>query len=199
VKKALVLLGFAVIALAAWIAAAPNAVVAMPAAQPRPRAVPDTVVVVPAVPDAGAPRPLIVPVAGVARTAIRDMFDEPRAGHRHEAVDILALRGTPVIAADDGVVQKLFTSAAGGLTIYQYDPDQRYCYYYAHLDGYAPGLHEGQPLHRGDLLGYVGTTGNAPKDTPHLHFALIRLDPDRRWWKGTAVNPYPLLAGTTAR
>ena len=140
-----------------------------------------------------APRPMIIPVAGVDRSAIRDMFDEVRGNRRHEAIDILAPRGTPVIAADDGVVKKLFTSVPGGLTVYQFDPDERYCYYYAHLDGYAPGLREGQMLRRGEVLGYVGTTGNAPKDTPHLHFALIRLDPDRHWWKGTYVNPYPLL------
>jgi murein DD-endopeptidase MepM/ murein hydrolase activator NlpD len=151
--------------------------------------------VVPLMRSPDAPRPMIVPVAGVARTAMRDMFNEVHGGHRHEAIDILAPRGTPVIAADDGVVKKLFTSVPGGLTVYEFDPDQRFCYYYAHLDRYAVGLHEGQQLRRGEILGYVGTTGNAPKDTPHLHFALIRLDPDRRWWKGTYVNPYPLLAG----
>jgi murein DD-endopeptidase MepM/ murein hydrolase activator NlpD len=144
--------------------------------------------------DPDAPRPMVVPVAGIDRSAMRDMFDEVRGNRRHEAIDILAPRGTPVIATDDGVVQKLFTSKPGGLTVYQFDPDQRFCYYYAHLDRYAPGLHEGQQLRRGEVLGYVGTTGNAPKDTPHLHFALIRLDRERRWWKGTYVNPYPLLA-----
>ncbi len=140
-----------------------------------------------------APRPMIIPVAGVAPTAIHDMFNEVRGDHRHEAVDIMAPRGTPVIATHDGVVKKLFTSVPGGLTVYQFDPDERYCYYYAHLDGYATGLHEGQLLHRGDTLGYVGTTGNAPPEAPHLHFALTRLDPDKRWWKGTYVDPYPLL------
>lgn len=150
----------------------------------------------PSIHDAYAPRTLIIPVAGVARSALRDMFDEKRGGNRrHEAIDILAPRGTPVIAADDGTVKKIFTSKPGGLTVYQFDPEQRFCYYYAHLDRYAPGLHEGQLLRRGEVLGYVGTTGNAPKDTPHLHFALIRLDKERRWWKGTYVNPYPLLAG----
>lgn len=148
--------------------------------------------------DPDSPRPLIVPVAGIPRSAIRDMFDEVRGNKRHEAIDILAPRGTPVIAADDGVVKKLFTSVPGGLTIYEFDPDQRFCYYYAHLDAYAAALHEGQQLHRGETLGYVGTTGNAPKDTPHLHFALIRLDADKRWWTGTYVNPYPLLADRQA-
>lgn len=150
---------------------------------------------IPTMRDPDAPRPMIIPVAGIDRSAIRDMFDEVRGNRRHEAIDILAPRGTPVIATDDGVVQKLFTSKPGGLTVYEFDPDQRFCYYYAHLDRYAAGLHEGQLLRRGEVLGYVGTTGNAPKDTPHLHFALIRLDPERRWWKGTYVNPYPLLAG----
>ena len=149
---------------------------------------------IPSIRDADAPRPMIIPVAGVGPGAIHDMFDEVRGNRRHEAIDILAPRGTPVIATDDGPVRKLFTSKPGGLTVYQFDPDARFCYYYAHLDRYAPGLHEGQLLHRGDILGYVGTTGNAPKDTPHLHFALIRLDSDRRWWKGKYVNPYPLLA-----
>lgn len=149
---------------------------------------------IPSMRDSDAPGPLIIPVAGVGRGAIRDMFNEMRGSRRHEAIDILAPRGTPVIAAGDGVVKKLFTSVPGGLTVYQFDPDQRFCYYYAHLDRYAPGLHEGQVLRRGDVLGYVGTTGNAPKDAPHLHFAVIRLDADRRWWKGTYVNPYPLLA-----
>jgi murein DD-endopeptidase MepM/ murein hydrolase activator NlpD len=143
--------------------------------------------------DPDAPRPMIIPVAGIDRSAMRDTFDEMRGDRRHEAIDIMAPRGTPVIATDDGVVTKLFTSVPGGITIYEFDPDQRFCYYYAHLDAYAPGLHEGQLLHRGDLLGYVGTSGNAPKNAPHLHFALIRLEADRRWWKGTYVNPYPLL------
>lgn len=150
---------------------------------------------IPSMRDSDAPRPLIIPVAGVGRSAIRDMFDEVRGSRRHEAIDILAPRGTPVIATDDGVVKKLFNSVPGGLTVYEFDPDQRFCYYYAHLDRYAPGLHEGQTLQRGQIIGYVGTTGNAPKDTPHLHFAVIRLDADRRWWKGTYVNPYPLLVG----
>jgi murein DD-endopeptidase MepM/ murein hydrolase activator NlpD len=147
----------------------------------------------PSMRDADAPRAMIVPVAGIARTAMRDMFNETRGNRRHEAIDILAPTGTPVIATDDGVVKKLFTSKPGGLTVYQFDPDQRFCYYYAHLDRYAAGLHEGQALRRGEVLGYVGTTGNAPKNTPHLHFALIRLDKERRWWKGTYVNPYPSL------
>lgn len=221
VKKVFVLLAVALIALLAWLAAGPNqvanrppagvvqAIGASPPIAPPEPVVPADVIApivtataatpptgaVPPIGDDDAPRPLIVPVAGIARTAMHDMFNEVRGNRRHEAIDILAPRGTPVIAADDGVVKKLFTSVPGGLTVYEFDPNQRFCYYYAHLDGYAAGLHEGQQLHRGEILGYVGTTGNAPKDTPHLHFALIRLDPERRWWKGTYVNPYPLLAG----
>jgi peptidoglycan LD-endopeptidase LytH len=148
----------------------------------------------PSMRDADAPRPMIIPVAGVPRSAMRDMFDDARGGRRHEAIDIMAPTGTPVIATDDGVVKKLFNSKPGGLTVYQFDPDQRFCYYYAHLDRYAPGLHEGQNLKRGEVLGYVGTTGNSPKNAPHLHFALIRLDKERRWWKGTYVNPYGFFA-----
>jgi len=195
VKTIAVLFGAGIIAVVAWVAAGPNQSARLAAAAaPSPAKMTEAA---PAMRDAGAPRPLIVPVAGVARSAMHDTFDEARGLRRHEAIDILAPRGTPVIAADDGVVRKLFTSAAGGLTVYEFDPDQRFCYYYAHLDRYADGLHEGQPLRRGEILGYVGTSGNAPKDTPHLHFALIRLDPDRRWWKGTYVNPYPFLVSET--
>jgi len=156
--------------------------------------VPTPALIVPT-PPGDAPRPLTMPVAGIDPSSIHDNFDEMRGGstRRHDALDILTPRGTPVVATDDGTVKKLFTSVPGGLTVYEFDPDQRYCYYYAHLDAYASGLHEGQLLRRGDLVGYVGTTGNAPKDAPHLHFAVIRLDPDKRWWTGTPINPFPLL------
>jgi murein DD-endopeptidase MepM/ murein hydrolase activator NlpD len=135
-----------------------------------------------------------MPVAGVDPRTLRNNFSETRGGTRsHAALDILAPRGTPVLAAVDGVVRKLFTSVPGGLTVYEFDLEERYCYYYAHLDAYAPGLHEGRRLRAGDLLGIVGTTGNAPKDAPHLHFAVSRLDPDKKWWTGTPIDPYPLL------
>jgi len=194
VKKILTLLTLALVGVLAWIAAGSDQIapIARPAMRvAAPLGVAKVTAPVMRVPD--APRPMIIPVAGVDRSAIRDMFDEVRGNRRHEAIDIMAPRGTPVIAADDGVVKRLFTSVPGGFTVYEFDPDERFCYYYAHLDGYAAGLHEGQVLRRGEVLGYVGTTGNAPKNAPHLHFALIRLDPDRRWWKGTYVNPYPLL------
>ena len=141
-----------------------------------------------------APLTLVLPVAGAHIRELKDNFEETRGGtRRHEAIDILAPRGTPVLAAVRGPVAKLFTSQQGGLTVYQFDAAGEYCYYYAHLDRYAPGLAEGMVLERGDRVGDVGTTGNAPKDTPHLHFAMFRLGPDRKWWEGDAVNPFPLL------
>jgi murein DD-endopeptidase MepM/ murein hydrolase activator NlpD len=147
----------------------------------------------PAVAVPGSPARLLIPVTGYQAASLRDMFNEVRGNRRHEAIDLMAARGTAVIATDDGVVKKLFTSKPGGLTVYQFDRSETWCYYYAHLDGYATGLHEGQLLRRGELVGYVGTTGNAPKDAPHLHFAVIRLEPDKRWWKGSYVDPYPLF------
>jgi murein DD-endopeptidase MepM/ murein hydrolase activator NlpD len=108
-------------------------------------------------------------------------------------MDILAPRGTPVLASVSGRVVKLFTSAAGGLTIYQFDEDERYCYYYAHLDSYAPDLTEGQTVSRGQVIGYVGTTGNAPPGTPHLHFAIFRLGPEKKWWEGEPLDPITFL------
>jgi murein DD-endopeptidase MepM/ murein hydrolase activator NlpD len=140
-----------------------------------------------------AARRLIIPIAGISHSSLRDTFDERRGAGKHQAIDIAAPRGTPVVAVDDGRVAKLFNSIPGGLTIYQFDPVENFAYYYAHLDGYAEGLKEGMSIKRGDLLGYVGTTGNAAPDSPHLHFAIFRLGPERRWWKGTPVNPYAYL------
>jgi peptidoglycan LD-endopeptidase LytH len=139
-------------------------------------------------------RALDVPVDGIDRDELRDTFSDARGSNRaHEAIDIMAPRGTPVVAAQDGTIAKLFTSDAGGLTIYQFDASGTFCYYYAHLDGYAPGLREGQTVKRGELLGHVGSTGNASADAPHLHFAIFRLTPERQWWKGEPINPYPIL------
>jgi peptidoglycan LD-endopeptidase LytH len=139
-------------------------------------------------------RRLIVPVQGVRAEDLRDDFNEMRGGHRHEAIDIMAPRGTPVLAADDGNVVKLFLSKPGGLTVYQFDDSQTYCYYYAHLNSYAPRLKEGTPLRKGDVLGYVGSSGNASPDGPHLHFAIFRLGPERRWWEGTPIDPCGFLS-----
>lgn len=141
----------------------------------------------------GAIRTLRVPIDGADPETFRGSFDERRGARRHDAIDIAAPRGTAVLAVDDGVVAKLFTSAAGGLTVYQFDPTGTRCYYYAHLDAYADGLREGQTIRRGDLLGRVGTTGNAPANAPHLHFAVHRLGADRAWWKGTPIDPYPMF------
>ena len=142
-------------------------------------------------PAALLPKSIVIPVAGVERSQIRDTFHEGRVGHMHEAIDILAPQGTPVLAAVDGTVRKLFTSRLGGLTIYEFDGDSAHCYYYAHLERYAPQLAEGKAIHRGDVIGYVGSTGNA--QTPHLHFAVSELPPTHEWWKGVAVNPYDEL------
>jgi murein DD-endopeptidase MepM/ murein hydrolase activator NlpD len=141
-----------------------------------------------------ASRGLLVPVQGVdAGKLVRSYHDRRSGGREHEALDILAPRNTPVVAVEDGVVAKLFTSKAGGLTLYQFDPGKEYCYYYAHLERYADGLKEGDQVHRGQVLGYVGTSGNAPKDTPHLHFAVFRLSPEKQWWQGTPIDPYDIL------
>ena len=141
-------------------------------------------------------RQLSVPVQGVARAQLVDTFTQARAGgaRRHDAIDILAPQGTPVLAVEDGHIAKLFFSdGGGGITIYQFDPSEQYAYYYAHLARYADGLKEGQAVRRGEVIGYVGTTGNARADAPHLHFAITRLGPKKEWWKGEALNPYPVL------
>lgn len=142
------------------------------------------------------PRRLLIPVVGVDASQLFDAFNQSRgSGRLHEAIDIAAPKGTPVVAVDDGRVVKLFNSRPGGLTVYQFDTAQRLAYYYAHLDRYAPGLAEKQELKRGELLGYVGSTGNADPAAPHLHFAIFALGPEKRWWQGTAINPYPYFAG----
>jgi len=139
-------------------------------------------------------RSLVLPIRGLMARDIQDTFNQAREGGKpHEATDILAPTGTPVRAVEDGVIQKLFLSKPGGLTIYEFDREDVFCYYYAHLDRYAEGLREGMPVKRGDLIGYVGTTGNAPPQTPHLHFAIFRLDREKHWWQGTALDPYPVL------
>ena len=139
-------------------------------------------------------RSLDLPVQGLTRRDLRDTFDEMRGGsRRHEALDILAPRNTPVLAVEDGRVAKLFLSKPGGLTIYQFDPSATYAYYYAHLERYADGLKDGDQVERGQVIGYVGTSGNAPPDTPHLHFAIFKLADAKRWWQGVAIDPYPVL------
>lgn len=135
-----------------------------------------------------------LPIANLKISDILDTFNQARGGgeRRHEATDIMAPRGTPVLAVDDGVVKKLFTSEPGGLTIYQYDPTERFAYYYAHLDRYQTGIREGLRVRRGDVVGYVGSTGNADPKAPHLHFTILQLGPAKEWWHDTTpINPYP--------
>ncbi len=139
-------------------------------------------------------RRLDVPLAAVGRAQLRSSFDEARGGsRRHEAMDLLAPRHTPVIAVEDGIVARLLTSPAGGITVYQLDPTTTYAYYYAHLERYAAGLAEGATVSRGQVLGYVGTSGNAPRNTPHLHFGIFALNDDKRWWQGTPIDPFLVL------
>jgi murein DD-endopeptidase MepM/ murein hydrolase activator NlpD len=145
-------------------------------------------------PDELEDRDLEIPVEGVGPDQLTRTFDDKRgATRRHEAIDILAPRNTPVRAVEDGTIARLFQSKAGGITVYQFDPTERYCYYYAHLERYATGLREGDRLRKGQVIGYVGTSGNAPKETPHLHFAVFRLTGQKRWWEGTPIDPYDVL------
>jgi murein DD-endopeptidase MepM/ murein hydrolase activator NlpD len=138
-------------------------------------------------------RDLIIPVDGVDDDQLRDTYADSRDGRLHEAIDIMAPRNTPVRAVEDGRIAKLFTSAAGGLTIYVFDRGERYCYYYAHLERYASGLQEGQTVKRGEVIAFVGSSGNASRTAPHLHFAIFRLTSEKRWWKGEPLNPYLIL------
>jgi murein DD-endopeptidase MepM/ murein hydrolase activator NlpD len=142
-------------------------------------------------------RHLTFPVTSARIEGLVDTYAESRGDHPHEALDIIADMRTPVVAVEDGTIAKLFTSqGGGGLTIYQFDPAKEYCYYYAHLSGYAPGLKQGAEIHRGDQIGYVGMTGNAR--TPHLHFAIFKLGSEKLWWRGTALNPYPIFRPASA-
>lgn len=171
-------------------------------AKPEPAKRNDKVSALPAVRNPGDPegarmlaqRSLEVPVVGVHPTALSDNYEQTRGSRMHEAIDIMAPMGTPVVAVDDGRIAKLFTSKAGGLTIYQFDPQSRLAYYYAHLQRYAGSLREGQDVRRGDLIGYVGVSGNSAANAPHLHFAVFKLGNPPKWWQGEAVNPYPALA-----
>lgn len=143
---------------------------------------------------AGTTPALLVPVQGVKAADLTDTFTDARSeGRSHEAIDIMAPAGTPVVAVEDGYIEKLFTSERGGLTIYQFEAGGRFAYYYAHLQGYAPGLAEKQVVKRGQVIGYVGSTGNADPAAPHLHFSVFVLGPERRWWERDALNPYPML------
>ena len=138
----------------------------------------------------------VVPVAGVTVDKLDDTFDAGRGGgRRHNALDIMAARNTPVVSAADGVVLKLHTSVAGGLTIYVADRTQRYIFLYGHLESYRPGLRDGAAVKRGEILGFVGSSGNANPAGPHLHFQVTRSDNMKEWWKGTPLNPFLVYRG----
>lgn len=178
-----------------------------PAATPAPTPVPIQTTPTPPAPDAGgaAPAPanaagaLLLPVQGIGAEQLQDTFTDARSeGRVHDAIDILAPNGTPVLAVADGTIEKLFDSVRGGLTVYQFEQSGRYCYYYAHLDRYADGLAEKKTIKRGEVIGYVGSTGNASPDAPHLHFEIHVLGPEKQWWKGESINPYPVLKGQQA-
>jgi len=134
-----------------------------------------------------------LPIDGLAAKDLHDSFNDRRGIGRHEAIDIMEPRGTPVHAVVNGTVARLFFSKSGGNTIYLFDNQGVYCYYYAHLDHYAAGLGEGQRVSAGDLIAYVGSTGNAAANAPHLHFTIFELGTEKQWWKGTAIDPYPIL------
>ncbi|GAA4006349.1 M23 family metallopeptidase [Sphingomonas humi] len=145
-----------------------------------------------------APSGLILPVVGVKPGELTDTYTQSRAGGArvHNAIDIMAPRGAPVVSASDGTVEKLFYSnGGGGITAYVRSPDGAWMHYYAHLDAYAPSLREGMRIRRGEPIGTVGSTGNASPDGPHLHYAIYRMAPGERWWQGAPVNPYPQLVG----
>ena len=166
------------------VAAPPPPAAVPPADAPSIAAPPVAAIRVPSSPE------LRAPVDGMNIESMKGGFAEVRGNRAHEAVDILMPRGTPVHAVTDGTIAKLFFSKAGGITIYEFDADERLCYYYAHLERYADGLHEGQHVSKGEVIGYIGTSGNAPPNTPHLHFAIFELNADHRWWQGRPLDPY---------
>jgi murein DD-endopeptidase MepM/ murein hydrolase activator NlpD len=142
-------------------------------------------------------RSLDIPVTGIGAAQLNDNYTQARAGGaEHEALDIMAPRGTPVLAVEDGRIAKLFLSKPGGITLYQFDPSNEYAYYYAHLNSYADGIAEGGKLRKGQVIGYVGSSGNASPDAPHLHFAIFKLGTEKQWWRGTPINPFGVWRDT---
>ena len=138
---------------------------------------------------------LIIPVAGMTPDKLTDTWGDVRGDgtRQHHAIDIIAPRGTPVLAAAAGTVEKIFESKNGGHTIYVRRTDPAWQDYYAHLDSYAPGLQEGQAVKQGQQIGQVGSTGDASAQAPHLHYEIHQMAPGDGWWKGTEINPYPIL------
>jgi murein DD-endopeptidase MepM/ murein hydrolase activator NlpD len=142
-------------------------------------------------------RRLKLPIDRASIDAMKGNFAQPRGGGSrvHEAVDIMAPRNSPIHAVEAGTIARLFLSRTGGLTVYQFDPTRKYTYYYAHLERYADGLKEGQPVEVGQVIGYVGTSGNAPPNAPHLHFAIFEMTNEKQWWNGRPVDPYEVFRG----
>ena len=138
------------------------------------------------------PADLLFPVPAVSPSAMADSFNDSRGERIHHAVDIMAPRHSDVVAVADGTIARMMTSVAGGIAVYEWGAGQRFVYYYAHLQEYAPGLVEGQTVRRGQILGYVGTTGNAPANSPHLHFGIARVEKKNQWWGGAPIDPYPI-------
>jgi len=138
-------------------------------------------------------RNLLIPIDGITADRMKGSFYEMRGASRHEAADILAARNTPVRAVEDGTIAKLFLSKFGGNTIYQIDPTNQYVYYYAHLETYEPSIKEGDKVKRGQVIGFVGTSGNAPPDTPHLHLSISILTPEKKWWQAHSIDPYEVF------
>jgi murein DD-endopeptidase MepM/ murein hydrolase activator NlpD len=170
-----------------------DTVLRQPVSPPEPRSEPDPVASDASREVEALKRQLVIPVTGVTRTQLRDTYLEKRGERTHEALDIPAPRGTPVVSAADGKVMRLFNSRTGGLMVYAADPTDTFVLLYGHLDRYADGVRDGMPLKRGQVIGYVGTTGNAPIGTPHLHFGILRGRPSQNWSRGTPINPFPLL------
>ncbi|MDQ2746666.1 MAG: M23 family metallopeptidase [Acidobacteriota bacterium] len=141
-----------------------------------------------------APATLMIPVIGIKREQLQNTFEDARSeGRVHNAIDIIAPSGTPVIAAADGEIVKFFDSERGGITIYQYSLDRKFVYYYAHLQKRAENVNEKDLIKRGTVIGYVGDTGNAGAGNYHLHFAVTILTDPKNYHEGTEINPYPLL------
>ena len=139
-------------------------------------------------------RQLMVPVAGVSRREIQNNYTAKRGASLHRALDIMAPRRTKVLATDDLIIGRLYTGTVGGIVIYASDPTQRFVYYYAHLQKYRRGLEVGDRVAKGSVIGYVGTTGNAPPNAPHLHFQVMKRGAGRAWWDGPAINPFSFFA-----
>ncbi len=144
-------------------------------------------------------RHLLLPIDGISADNLKGSFYEKRGDSAHEATDIIAPRNTPIRALEDGTIAKLFLSRFGGNTIYQIDPSSKYVYYYAHLEKYEQNLKEGDKVKRGQIIGFVGTSGNAPPNTPHLHLSISVLTPDKKWWQARALDPYEVYKSNKAK